>query len=221
MLDQNRDLLITTSLIGAVEWFIKSPSSWKDRAYTGLIDALSRKFTPNPAVERGMAFERKINAAITLPTEKDFLDFFKDEKPTEKVVEFYKECFGGQQQKVLKKFVTINEQSYCLYGKSDIYFPSIIKDIKTTHSWKGKNNYLSTTQHLMYCYIAAIPNFKYIVGIFDDDNDGKLVDVQTVSFTADMTLLENQLFDRIKDCITIIENDADLKKLYLTKFCLY
>lgn len=243
MLDPTRDLLVTTSLLGAVEWFLKSPNSlvkgtnktWKQQSYESLVDNLKRVFNPTEEIKRGMAFEKQVNGALCLDTEEEFMAFFKKDGHCDDIREFYREGKGALQQKVLKKFVTINGQSFCLYGKADLYFPTkSIKDIKTSHSWKGRNSYLSTTQHLMYCYLSGIELFRYIVAIFAEETEeekaflgsskeyrGRVVQVEKVDFHADPTLIENQILDRIKQCMLIIENDPDLKKLYLTSFCLY
>jgi hypothetical protein len=124
-----RDLLITSSLVDSYDWLKNSPPSWKERAMTGFMNTLNRApWTPDKKIMRGIEFENKVyeyarRAEVPQSTSTEFK-------------EMVNEARGAIIQKKIKKIVTINGQSFCLYGKTDCSFPNIIKDVKTTASFK-------------------------------------------------------------------------------------
>jgi hypothetical protein len=128
-----------------------------------------------------------------------------------------KECEGGQFQRKTKKIVEIEGVEYCLYGKIDVWFPSVLKDIKTTSNYKGPKHYLDSFQHLMYCYTEKVYSFEYIVAVFNEEE--KLITTHKVSYTCDdVGALEQEITNRVKEAVEFLKEDEDLWKLYTSKF---
>lgn len=155
-------LLITPSLLDAIDWFNIAPESWKERAYNGLKDTLNRVWNSNFAVERGMAFERLVCGNLSL-SRSAFLKTFEQHPAGEKLGLFYDRCVGGSLQKTIKKIVEVGGEEYLLYGKIDVSFPARNVDIKTTANYKGKNSYLDKTQGKIYAIADNKPDFEFIV----------------------------------------------------------
>lgn len=210
--------LITPSLLDSIDWFRKSPPDWKQRAYEGLKNTVTRApWNPTPAIERGIAFERMVCSCLDMDEEK-FMSQFKAHTPD--VVKFHQRCKGGALQKVLKKDITIDDVVYTLYGRSDVYFESLIVDIKTTQRFKGQKSYTDKAQAYVYAHCSGIPAFLYLVASFDDDS---LIctGVHEVPMTIDLDVAERVVRDRIKDCITLLQDDKELWQAYTKTFNRY
>jgi len=209
-----RDLLFTTSIYDSYNWFKICPPSWKERAYKAFVDSLSRvAWTPDKKIQRGLDFENLVYRIA------------KSKTNPEASPEFYSvvtEVVGGNIQKKIKKIETIDGQSFCLYGKTDAWFPDIIKDVKTTASFK-EEKYRNSIQHPMYCYIENIPRFRYVVAVFNDDEDDKKIQsVEKIDIKFE-TIEEARaiVHARVADFWNFLNSDPELLKLYLEKFCLY
>lgn len=206
--------LITSSLFGAVNWFMNSPPSWKERATKDLHNQLARVWTgANAAMQRGMDFEKAVyNMSAKDPANWTGSEFFKD------VVRVVK---GGIFQAKAKRFIEVAGEEYCLYGKIDVKFPMKIMDIKTTGNYKGKNKYLDSMQHKIYCFCESITVFEYVVAEFDGDSN-TIKDIHTVVYNVhNPESIKEELEDRITSLMTFLENDPKLMELYLTKFSRY
>lgn len=215
--------LITTSLIGSIEWLQKCPKDWKERAFKGLRDMLAREpWEPTPAIKRGLHFENTVNMALQIEDDK-FIDTTSNE--FQKVCELCGK--DSLQQKKTKSFIEVEGDEYCLYGKIDFFKPGLVTDLKTTGDYKGKSHYLSTSQHLIYCYNEGVPNFKYVVAEFMPDNaDGtvsmKIRDVYEIDYVApERAELKKQVLERCTTAIQTLKCDEELWELYNTKFCLF
>lgn len=209
-------LLMTPTLWNSVDWLEKCPPSWKKSAYQQLLDMLNRKWTGSKAIERGMAFEKAICEKST-----DKLEIADDinEKFSNAYNLIHRE--GGQFQAKAKKFVEYDNKEFVLYGKMDVYFAGTeIDDIKTTGNYKGKDAYLKTWQHKIYCLATRVNFFRYIVFEFNDF--GILVDVHIIEHTFDdFVALEKEVMEKLDSIIKLIRNDEKLKKAYLNKFNMY
>lgn len=204
--------LITASLVGSIDWYLHCPVSWKEKAMTDLQNQLARVYADQmpTAIELGIKFENTVyehanNENITGS------DHYKW---------FISECKGGEFQRKTKCYLTIDGYEYCLYGKIDVWYPDIIKDIKTTSNYKGPQHYLDSIQHKIYCYSEKIKKFRYIVGEFDENQH--LIGHHSIDWTTpDWDDLKIDLVRRIKGVISFLEMDDALFNLYTTKFSMY
>ena len=209
--------LITGSLFSSISWAMNSPPHWRERAYQSLEDMLARIWNdPNAAAQRGMDFEKVVYRI--LETKKDIAaldcsDLFK------KVLKL---CKGGQFQKKTKSFIVIAGEEYCIYGKIDVWFPKLIIDLKTTGNYKGRDNYLKSMQHKIYCYDEGISDFKYVVVEFTDDKGNTIKDVHEVEYHIDNPHeLKDEIAGEIINVVAFRESDPKLLDLFLTKYSMY
>jgi hypothetical protein len=205
--------LITTSLLGSVEWFTNSPPTWKERAYQGLHDTLARVFNTNEDVVRGIRFERAVYAQLELaPEQRKGSAMFKD---------LVASLEGGKTGQKLKATLDIDGDEYCLYGKTDLLYADKIVDLKCPREWKGPGKFLSSTQHSMYCVLSGIPNFEYVACVLNSETKA-LERVERIPYTMEDPVKEKeQLTLAIRKALGTLRQDEDLWDLYLTKFCLY
>jgi hypothetical protein len=202
--------LITPTLFDAMDWYLKCPPSWKNKAYTDLYNKLNRIWSTNIHVEKGMELEK---TAIKWCNKKEL-------KGSEKFQELCTQIQGGEYQVKRKMIVTINNVDYCWYGKLDVCFPSVIVDIKTTGSWKGKSNYLSKWQHEFYCLITGIKFFKYIVVEWTDDY--KIKDIHYIDYKVEnFDIIKDEITEKTKEFIDFLELYDELKIAYYDKYNLY
>jgi len=158
------------------------------------------------AQQRGMSFEDAVCAATK-----------QEPKGTEHFRAIVEECRGGEFQRVTKTFLTIDGQEYCLYGKIDVYFPTILKDIKTTGNYKGADHYTDTFQHVLYCFNEQVPDFRYLVAEFDGETD-KLVNHHFVDAKLDLSMLEEEVVSTVRSFIGFLMAHRELFELYTTTF---
>ena len=207
--------LITTSLLGSIDWYNNCPESWKERALKDLTNTLSRIYTkPNVKAKRGMDFEKLLYNVLEMDKEEKMIssDFFRTIART---------CKGGIFQKKIKRFIEIDEEEYCLFGKVDVWFPNIIKDIKTTGNYKGRDSYLKGFQHKLYCYIEHISLFEYIIAIFKDDKIS-IDELRIIAYEVEnWDELEKEVINKIKEVVTFLKETHNFLDLYLEKFSLY
>jgi hypothetical protein len=206
--------LITASLHGQIKWFQTCPESWKGRAFTSLTKSLAREWSePNAAGQRGIDFENEIYRLLRV----------KRTGGSKKFQEILKHVEGAQFQKKVKTFMMIDDVEYCLYCKLDAWFPDMIIDIKTTGSWDGysEQKYLGSFQHKLYCYVAKVPDFEYLIAIFDGD-ESEIKDVKRLPYHVDsFDELELEVRDQVKWIVNFLKDHPDLEQLYNDKFCLY
>jgi len=208
--------LITSSLVGAIDWYESCYESQKDKALRDLERQLARDYSEPPglSLRRGIEFEDMVYAYARRQTDKGS-DHFKW---------FVAECKGGVFQKKVKKFVKLDGIEYCLYGKLDVWFPTVIKDIKTTGRWKGDKNYLDTFQHWLYCYLADIGHFEYLVAVFDgvDEENKRVKEHHKVDFWApNKADVETVIMATVEKVAKFMADRKELFELYTTKFSLY
>lgn len=215
--------LVTTSLIGAVDWAKNAPGSvikedkggdgiqtWAGKAIRDLKETIGRtsKWEPNIAATRGINFENKVYHCAKTGDLSTGSDYFK------KVVE---EIIGGEFQRKGKQERTVDGEQCFLYGKEDCYFPNKIIDIKTTANFKVEK-YTDSIQHIMYCIMEDVWKFVYIVaewGTYPEIKKLHRVEINP----------QKELAYKILDA-KIIETFDYLKKnnlweLYRNEYCLY
>ena len=207
--------LITSSLFSSIDWHTNCPPSWKEKAIKDLRNMLARIWTtPNPAAQRGIDFEKLLYSVLRQGKEDkvNCSDEFR---------EIMKTCKGGSFQKKTKKYIEVNENEYCLFGKIDVWFHDVIIDIKTTGNYKGEKNYLNSMQHKLYCYIEHIRNFEYVVAEFNGDS-GPILKVHTIPYQVNYwDKLEEEIIEKIKEAINFLKTDEEIFELYTTKYSLY
>ena len=210
--------LVTSSLIGSIEWMRTAPSSvkkddpdqrsWKQVAFDDLHGMLIRKpWAPTPEITHGIDFEDAVYNSMK----------HGHTKGSKEYLEILAGCRGGSVQDVLKGDVNIDGTTYFLYGKTDVLFDNLIVDIKTTKSYKP-NKYLSKVQHLIYCYLSKIKNFKYIIAEWD--TYPKIHKVHYEDYTAPGPCeLEQILFERITKAMDFLKTRPILWKAYEETYC--
>jgi len=215
--------LITPSLVSAVRWCQEAPNShinhdplmptWREKAPQDLRNMLARDYTepPGPALLLGIKFEDAVYKECKAPTGKG----------TPLFQEFVAECVGGQFQRITKVVVEIDGVEYCCYGKIDAYFPTIIKDLKTTSKEHvDPEGYLKSFQHEMYCLNEHIDDFRYCIAVFDANQ--KIVDKVNVDWHCDdREALKAKAISIIRETIAYIKVSDELFELYNTKFSRY
>ena len=219
--------LITTSILDAIDWCKTAPDSinqatgntWKQDAYSQIKATLGRApWNPTPAIVRGIDVENSIYAILRDGKEESITcsDSFR------KVL---MECKGGQFQKKTKTIIELDGVEYCLYGKIDVFFPTKIVDLKTTGKYSGKEKYLGTSQHHLYCFGENIPEFEYIIIEFVDEGSKNIRGVHHVSYVSPgLEFEEEYMKGKIRGALEFFEKydePGDLKELYNTTYCRY
>ena len=211
--------LITASLIGSVDWFLSSPPSWKERAYTSLSNQLNRIWDGGSlATKKGIDFENDIYAILDGKAGVDWSTLSKE------FIIFLNACKGGQFQRKNKMYVDIGDDEYCLYAKEDVFFPKKIIDIKTSGKWGGRSKYLGTYQHKLYCLVEEIPDFEYLIAIWKeaDTESRKIKEVHQLSYHCDdFDELKKDVLEKVANTISVLQSDDELWKAYTTKFSRY
>lgn len=204
--------LITPTLLDSLDWYMKCPPSWKERAYDGLSNTLNRVWVSNVHVEAGMKLEKQIYEWANRDQE--------EWEGSKLFTEICNHVKGGNFQAKTKRIIDINGVEYCLYGKLDVLFPELIIDIKTTSDYKGKSNYLSKWQHKFYCYLKNIPEFIYIIAELED-----LIKIKKVHYVEyrmeNKEKVEEEIIEKVKEFMGFLDMYPELKKAYHEKFCLY
>jgi len=215
-------LLITPTLMDSHDWLKKCPQSWKEKAYNDLLNTLRRApWTPNKAVQQGIKFEKFV---YHWANQKDRHEKLTSMGASEQFIKFCDKMNGFLFDQKGKAFVKIDECEYCLYGRYDGIKPKeIIKDIKTTKKFK-QQSYIEKWQHKFYTYIEKIKLFSYeIVEWKDADNDDYAIgNTYTVSYEVqDFEANKKEIIEKIKDFISFINDDKELKDAYYNKYNLY
>jgi len=216
MIIEDRSLLFTASIYDSYQWLINSRGSYIEKAYNDFMRQLTRaSWTATPAIQRGMEFEKAVYQFAEDKSSEQLVDMPISEE-FKQIVEAVR---GGEFQKKLKKIETINGQSFCLYGKADVFFSNCIKDIKTTNVFK-RSKYENSIQHKLYCYIARVPSFEYLVAEFQDKEIIQHFEKVRIDY-SDFEQLGSLIKEKVIDFWNFIQNDEELLNAYLNKFCLY
>ena len=184
----NKRYLITPGLYNSYIYYVGTDfekygdkaSEIEAKAKQDFINCLSKIYTSNEILERGIAFENSVNDICNgLPVEpmenaKDVADIVGK---------------GIWQQKLCK---TVGD--YVLYGKADVIRGDTIYDIKRVNSY-DLNKYQNSIQHLLYMECSGIENFKYVV------STGKEVFIEYYHKDADNL---EKLLSRINEMIGFI-----------------
>ncbi len=214
--------LITPSLFGAIDWYTKAPSGWKERAYDSLYGTLARKYGPPAAAAlRGIKFEDTIYK--TLETRKELHDL-TDIKCSAKFMEFLVACLGGMFQVKSKSFIEVDGVEYCLYGKIDVLYPHMILDIKTTSKWNqfSEDKYLGSMQHIIYLYNQNMEHFRYMIAVFDGEDSVMIKEIKFLDYHEKFKeKLRGKIIIEIQKQNQFLKEHPALKDLYHTTYCKY
>jgi len=224
-METNKKCLVTTGLIGAIDWFCTAPSivikperggdgktTWKEKAQKDLIALLSREPGEFPeSARRGVEFEKRVYKYANIP--KEIPAFYSD-----KFRRVCKEVEGFQFYKKGGLVIEIDGEFCYLYGKYDAINLPKIKDIKTTEEYK-LDKYLKGIQHKIYCLISGAEEFEYIIAEWD--KYPKIKQIYKESYKVEnREKLQIEIVKKIKECFDIIK-ELNLWEIYKTKFCLY
>lgn len=214
--DRRMSRLITQSLVGSVDWYTNCPPDWREKARADLVNQLSRasfEGEPPTVIRRGYLFEDAVRDHVIR----------ESVKASEHFLWFLEQCRGAVFQKKVKRYVEIDGVEYCLYGRIDAWFVNVIKDIKTTGRYGGRDKYLNSFQHKLYCYIERIPSFVYLIAEFDGPQSmGPVIAHYAVDYQAPpLEELEREVITKVKEVVDFLKSDEELYTLYTTSFSRY
>ena len=195
--------LITPSLLNNFIYYIND--EWKSPADSraDFLRTLSReKFEPNEAMQKGIDFENDIELATRFerPIETGNYDLI--------VCDIADIVRGGLWQESVKKEITVGNQEFLLYGRTDVIKRDTIYDIKFTSKYEA-GKFVSSSQHRIYLYCSGLPKFQYLV------SDGKEYWIEDYHNHAG---IEDELKGMISDFMGYLENDKEAKEMFLTKW---
>lgn len=222
---KEKSCLITTSLVGAVKWYLTAPGSvikeekggdglltWKEKARFDLESTVCRVKTPfAKEASQGAEFEKTVylNASKEKPsgTEK-----FQRVCGLLKGYEFYQK--GGMNLEIAGNQCYL----YCRYDAIKRSPEVSLKDLKTTASY-APGKYLNGFQHKMYCLVSGANEFDYV--IVEWEEYPIIADVHIERYRVEnRELLQNEVMTEIEDCLNTLK-DLKLWEPYREKFCLY
>jgi hypothetical protein len=207
------------------EW--KSPADSR----ADFLKTLSReKFEANLSMQKGLDFEYLVEKtcdwqntdwvnllqmkcqklkSLQISTHGDAVKFLQDNSDYVKCIESIGEIVKGSiWQQSVKKEITVGNQEFLLYGRTDVIKRDTVYDIKFTSNYElGK--FLDSSQHLIYLFCSDLPNFSYLI------SDGKEFWREDYHNHAG---IENEIKSKISDFLGYLENDKEAKEIFLTKW---
>ena len=192
-------------MLSSYSYYIQD--EWKSPADSraDFLRTLSReKFEPNEAMAKGIAFENNVKAVV-FDGMHDKGQIIDASHPVEHIANI---VVGGLWQQSVKKEITVGNQEFLLYGRTDVIKRDTIYDIKFTGNYElGK--FLNSSQHLIYLYCSGLPKFSYLI------SDGK--DWWKEDYINDRNV-ENRIKSMISDFLSYLESDKEAKEMFLTKW---
>lgn len=175
------NVLITPTLLDSFEFAKNAPPSWKQRALQDFIAKVKREPTTFPKwVSKGIEFEDAVYDACKTAKRNKLTEITAGSQHFQKVANA---CLGGSFQEVRIKTLIVRDLEVRCYHKMDVLFPDKIIDIKTTLNWKGEAKYLKGWQHKMYTWAAEIPEFSYLVAVWEDEDSTKISSIESVEYS--------------------------------------
>jgi len=176
----------------------KSP----EESRADFLKTLSReRFEPNEAMQKGIDFEK----AVELTTKFERIIESQYDSIVCDLADIVK---GGLWQQSVKKEITVGNQEFLLYGRTDVIKRDTVYDIKFTGNYElGK--FLDSSQHLIYLYCSGLPNFSYLIS---DGKDWWKEDYHNHEG------VEDQIKSKIADFMSYLENDLEAKEMIINKW---
>ena len=223
--------LITASLLNSYQYYIQDEFKSPADSRADFLKTLSReRFEPNKAMQKGIDFEYLVektcnweNAdwvnllqmkcqklkSLEIFTHGDAVKFVQDNPSYIKSIELIGNIVKGSiWQQSIKKELTIGNQEFLLYGRTDAIKRDTIYDIKFTSNYElGK--FIDSSQHRIYLYCLGLPKFQYLI------SDGK--EYWTEDY-HNHEGIEDELKGMISDFMGYLENDKEAKEMFLTEW---
>ena len=226
--------LITASLLNSYQYYIQDEFKSPADSRADFLKTLSReRFEPNEAMQKGIDFEYLIKKTCDWGNnvKGDWVNLLKmkcqklkslgistfsdaDNFITKNIDYFL--CIeeignivkGGLWQQTCKKELTIGNQEFLLYGRTDVIKRDTIYDIKFTSNYElGK--FIDSSQHRIYLYCLGLPKFQYLI------SDGKEYWIEDYHNHEG---IEDELKGMISDFMGYLENDKEAKEMFLTEW---
>jgi hypothetical protein len=210
--------LITPSLLGFFAWYLFDESGDARQKFLNTLAKVRTETTP--AQQRGLDFEKKIqtycegkyfdaiSSAISIPhdfDEEELEEAIEQDIIVKSVGDIVK---GGLWQQPVKKEITVGNQEFLLYGRTDVIKRDTVYDIKFTSNYElGK--FLDSSQHLIYLYCTGLPKFQYLI------SDGKDYWIEDYHNHVN---IENEIKSKISDFLGYLKNDKEAKEMFETKW---
>lgn len=199
------NVLITPTLLDAYNFAKGAPPSWQERAYNGFVSKIRREKTVFPeAAKKGIAFEDAVYRVCNQYTKKG-----ETVLPTNVGSSHFQAvanaCMGGEFQKVSKKYVTIDDLEVLFYSKLDVFFPDVIKDIKTTANYRGRMKYERGWQSKIYTWSLGVPRFEYIVAEWESKDTTKIRQIHTIDCNKhDLSATEDEIISGVRELFNFL-----------------
>ena len=192
--------LITPSLLSSYAYYIQDEYKSPQESRADFLKTLSReRFEANEAMQKGIDFENEVFGYCSLDKELPIVS------PVTEIGDIVK---GGLWQQSVKKEITVGNQEFLLYGRTDVIKRDTIYDIKFTGNYElGK--FLDSSQHLIYLYCSGLPNFSYLIS---DGKDWWKEDYHNHE------QVEDQIKSKIADFMSYLENDKEAKEIFINKW---
>lgn len=206
--------LITPTILDSYEFAISAPSSWKARAEEGFLAKLRREKVDYPAwVGKGLDFEDTVYRVCGAHHNKATV-----KRGSELFQKVCGKCIGGTFQQKLSKKLNIDGQKVFFFGYTDVTFPDLTIDLKTTLNYKGPMKYLNGHQHLIYSWIRQVPHFQYLIAQWESEEATTLQAIHEVDYeVTNMGELENKIVDKVQQFFDYLR-DNDLWLDYYNTF---
>lgn len=179
--------LITPSLLNAYIYFLEASL---DNASEEFLNTLNKVFKTNEAIENGIKYEHDLMNKIVID-------------------EFTPLVENGIWQVKLTKELTIDNDTFVLYGIADVIKENLIMDIKRTSNYKYLK-YKNSMQHRIYMYCSEIHNFKYLI----NENDTTYY-IEEYQYTQNT---ESEIIACINDFMQTINNCEEFKTAFNINF---
>ena len=198
--------LITPSLLSSYQYYINDEWKSPEDSRADFLRTLSReKFEPNESMIKGIQLEEHINQ-LTSNLSSTFND--KSQEYIECVIAIANIVRGGLWQESVKKEITVGNQEFLLYGRTDVIKRDTIYDIKFTSNYEA-GKFVSSSQHRIYLYCSGLPKFQYLV------SDGKEYWIEDYHNHEG---IEDEIKSKINDFLSYLENDKEAKEMFFTKW---
>ncbi len=199
-------LKISPTLLDAYRFYRTCPDSWKQTAYTQIVEKLERKpFQPTTAVQKGLDFESSVQYGTRI------LDCGGKLTGSDAYIDIVNRVHGCEWQVWTKKTLQVpfmeDMHDVRYIGKIDCLFrPTAdfkgkIVDIKTTGRFR-EDKYRKGYQHLFYCLSENVSAFEYVVAEWetpDIADDYRVKALHTVPVTVDLQSVEAAVIVGIKE----------------------